>query len=267
MFKSLYIMDENGHLLYSKNFMKQQYDENILIGFFTSIANFSREALGGVVKNLNLGQNNKLILLPNAEERLLGAAIVSDNDNEELISRILKNVLQDFIDTYSPDYEIEKILEEEMQHIVNSNLSDNILHSPLKRLILSWIIVGPLTYPLILLSIYATNFIYLILDLNRFLSLEFLFTRFLPALILLSIFNIIILFLIPNFVLGYLSPNRKIAFLNSIIYVGVSITLYFYSSEPNFAYIVISNLPLALIFSLFFLFVGTRYSSRKFLKK
>jgi len=267
MFKSLYIMDENGLLLYSKYFMKHQYDENILIGFFTSIANFSREALGGVVKNLNLGQNNKLILLPNTEERLLGAAIVSDNDNEDLISRILKNVLQDFIDTYSPDYEIEKILEEEMQHIIDSNLSDNILHSPLKRLILSWIIVGPLIYPLILLSIYATNFIYLIFDLNRFLTLEFLFTRFLPALILLSIFNIIILFLIPNFVLGYLSPNRKIAFLNSIIHVGVSITLYFYSSEPNFAYIVISNLPLAVIFSLFFLFVGTRYSSRKFLTK
>ena len=258
-------MDENGLLLYSKNFMKLQYDENILIGFFTSIANFSREALGGVVKNLNLGQNNKLILLPNMEETLLGAAIVGDNDNEDLISRILKNILQDFVDTYSPEYEIEKILEEEMQHIVDSNLSDNILHSPLKRLILSWIIVGPLTYPLILLSIYATNFFYLILDLNRFLNQEFLFTRFLPALILLSIFNIMILYLIPNFVLGYLSPNWKIAFLSSIIYVGVSITVYFFSSEPNFAYIVISNLPLAVIFSLFFLFVGTRYSRKKFL--
>ncbi|MCJ7650230.1 MAG: hypothetical protein MUP85_16600 [Candidatus Lokiarchaeota archaeon] len=265
MFKSLYIMDENGLLLYSKNFIKHQYDENILIGFFTSIANFSREALGGVVKNLNLGQNNKLILLPNMEERLLGAAIVGDNDNEDLISRILKNILQDFVDTYSPEYEIEKILEEEMQHIIDSNLSGNILHSPLKRLILSWIIVGPLTYPLILLSIYATNFIYLILDLNRFLNQEFLFTRFLPALILLSIFNIMILYLIPNFVLGYLSPNWKIAFLSSIIYVGVSITVYFFSSEPNFAYIVISNLPLAVIFSLFFLFVGARYSRKKFL--
>ncbi|MHA1671514.1 MAG: hypothetical protein ACTSV5_13210 [Promethearchaeota archaeon] len=267
MFKSMYIMDENGLLLYSKNFIKHQYDENILIGFFTSIANFSREALGGVVKNLNLGQNNKLILLPNVEERLLTVAIVGDNDNEDLVSRILKDITQDFIDTYSPNYEMEKILEEEMQHIVDSNLSDNILHSPLKRLILSWIIVGSLIYPLILLSIFATNFIYLILDLNRFLTLEFLFTRFLPALILLSIFNIIILFLIPNFVLGYLSPNWKIAFLNSIIYVGVSITLYFFSSEPNFAYIVISNLPLAVIFSLFFLFLGARYSSRKFLTK
>lgn len=265
MFKSLYIMDENGLLLYSRNFMKQKYDENILIGFFTSIANFSREALGGVVKDLNLGQNNKLILLPNTEERLLSAAIVSDNDNEELISRILKNILQDFVNTYSPDYEIEKILELDMQHIVDSNLSDKILHSPLKRLILSWMIVGSLTYPLILLSIYATNFIYLVLDLNRFLTQEFLFTRFLPALILLSIFNIMILFLIPNFVLGYLSPNWKIALLNSIIYIGVSITVYFYSSEPNFAYIVISNLPLALIFSLFFLFMGTRYSRKKFL--
>ena len=128
-------------------------------------------------------------------------------------------------------------------------------------------IVGPLIYPLILLSIYATNFIYLILDLNRFLTQQFLFTRFLPALILLSIFNIMILFLLPNFILGYLSPNWKIAFLNSVIHVSVSISLYFFSSEPNFAYIVISNLPLAIIFSLFFLFLGTRYSSKKFLNK
>ncbi len=58
MLKNLYILDENGILLYSKEFTREeQYDDNLLIGFFTSIANFSREALGTAVKNVNLGEN------------------------------------------------------------------------------------------------------------------------------------------------------------------------------------------------------------------
>lgn len=64
MLKSLYILDEHGILLYSKEFVKeQQYDDNILIGFFTSIANFSREALGTAVKNVNLEKIINLFLL------------------------------------------------------------------------------------------------------------------------------------------------------------------------------------------------------------
>jgi len=71
MLKNLYILDESGILLYSKEFTREeQYDDNLLIGFFTSIANFSREALGTAVKNVNLGENNKLILVPNEDERL-----------------------------------------------------------------------------------------------------------------------------------------------------------------------------------------------------
>ncbi|GAI99743.1 unnamed protein product, partial [marine sediment metagenome] len=46
MLKNLYIMDENGKLLYSRDFVREQkYDDNLLIGFFTSITNFSKEAL------------------------------------------------------------------------------------------------------------------------------------------------------------------------------------------------------------------------------
>jgi len=266
MLKSLYILDEQGFLLYSKNFMKEQFDEDILIGFFTSVANFSREALNSIVKNVDLGENNKLILFPIDEEDLLGAAIASSNDNNELVSSILRDVLLDFVDLYAPEYDPEKIIREDMEEVINNNLKGKTLSSPFWRLFLSWIIVGPLSPFLIFLSIFATIFIYETLNLNRLLTPEQLFTRFMPALILLSTANIILSFLLPNLIIGYLSPNWKLALLNSIIHFILSITLYSVSAEPNFVYIVLGQLPLTLIFSLFFMFLGIRLSSKRFLK-
>ncbi|MFX1408944.1 MAG: hypothetical protein ACFFA6_01220 [Promethearchaeota archaeon] len=266
MIKSIYFLDENGFLLYSKNFMKKIYDENILIGFFSSIANFSREALGGIIKNVDLGENNKLILIPNSEERILGATVVSSNDNNDLVTLIVKNIMQDFIDSYSPNYKLETIYPNDMERIINNNLKGKVMPSPRIRLLLSWIIAGFLCYFLILLSINVTSFMYKAFKLNRFFTPEQLFTRFMPILILLSTINISILFILPNLILGFLSPNWKIATLNCLTYLVITITLYFYSTEPNFAYIIVGHLPLSLIFSLFFLFIGIRYSSKKFFK-
>ncbi|MFX0041934.1 MAG: hypothetical protein ACFE8L_03380 [Candidatus Hodarchaeota archaeon] len=267
MIKSIYFLDENGFLLYSKNFMEEKYDQNVLIGFFSSIANFSREALGGIVKNIDLGENNKLIFVPNSEERILGASVVSSNDNNQLVTLIVKNMMQDFIDSYSPDYDLESIYPDDVESIINNNLRRKIMPPLRIRLLLSWIIAGFLCYFLILLSINVTSFMYDYFNLNRFFTPEQLFTRFMPILILLSTINIIILFLLPNLILGFLSLNWKIATLNSLIYLVITITLYFYSTEPNFAYIIVGHLPLSLIFSLFFLFIGTRYSSKMFLKR
>ena len=266
MIKSLYILDENGILLYSKNYMKKKYDQNILIGFFSSISNFSREALGTIVKNVDLGENNKLILVPISEERILGAAIVSDNDNNTLVRLILTNIMQDFIDAFSPDYDPDTIFPDDMERIINNNLKGKTMQSPRIRMLMSWLIAGPISYFLILLSINVTYFMYDSFGINRLFTPEQLFRRFMPILILLSTANIIILFLLPNLVLGFLALNWKIAVLNSFIYLGITITLYFYSIAPNFAYIIIGHLPLTLIFSLFFLFIGKRYSSKKFLQ-
>jgi len=161
---------------------------------------------------------------------------------------------------------IDTIFPDDMEKIINNNLKGKTMQSPRIRLLLSWLIAGPISYFLILLSINTSYFIYDFFRLNRFVNPEQLFTRFMPYLILLSTVNIIILFLLPNLVLGFLAPNWKIAILNSFIYLVITLTLYFYSIEPNFAYILIGNLPLTLIFSLFFLFLGMRYSSKKFLK-
>ncbi|MBY9015528.1 MAG: hypothetical protein KGD68_07550 [Candidatus Lokiarchaeota archaeon] len=268
MLKSLYILDEHGILLYSKEFIReQQYDDNILIGFFTSIANFSREALGTAVKNVNLGENNKLILSPIEDEGLLGAAIVSSNDNNELVTKIIRNIMQEFIDSYSPDYDQEKIINEEMEKIIQDVLRTKMIHSPIIRIALSWLIIAPFTILLIFASINSTLFIYMAFDLNQYFTADQMFSRFFPALILLSTGNIVILFLFPNLIFGFLSPNRNIAVVNSIIHLVVTIILFAYSSEPAFGYIVIGHLPLTMIFSLFFLFIGIRSSSKRFLKR
>jgi hypothetical protein len=159
-------MDENGIVLYSKNFMREKYDDNILVGFFASIANFSREALGSVIKNVDLGQNNKLILLPISEENLLGAVIVSSNDNNQLILTILKDILQDFIDAFAPDFDPEKIFEEEMEKIIQNNMKGKIMQSPKIRFLFAWLITAPLSYLLIFLSIFATDFLYSVFRTN-----------------------------------------------------------------------------------------------------
>lgn len=267
MLKCIYVIDENGIMLFSKSFLKEKYDENILVGFFTSITNFGREALGTVVKNIDLGENNKLLVLPIPEERLLGAAIVSSNDNDGLVNSVLKNIMQDFIDNYSPDYDPDNIFHDEMEKIVEKNMSGRVLRSPYVRLLLSWILVAPLTYGLIVLSIYVTGYLYGLFRLERFLGSTLLFfTRFLPSLIGLSTVDIVLLFLIPNLIIGYLSPSWKIGLLSSIIHLIYTVVLFFNSIEPIFAYIIIGYLPLAIIFSLFCMFIGSRFSSRKFLK-
>ncbi|MHA2289265.1 MAG: hypothetical protein ACXABG_10825, partial [Promethearchaeota archaeon] len=233
---------------------------------FTSVANFSREALGTAVKNVKLGEENKLVLLPNEDERLLGAAIVSPKDNTELVRKIIKEILREFVDSYSPDYDKEKILQEEMDQIIQDVLRTKTIHSPGLRFVLSWLINAPLTVLMVFVSIAVTLFIYASFNLTQYFNIDQLFTRFFPALILLSTLNVVILFLFPNLLFGFLSTNRKVSIVNSIIHLGATITLFFYSSEPAFAYIVLGFLPLTLIFVLFFFSIGIRASSKRFLK-
>jgi hypothetical protein len=77
----------------------------------------------------------------------------------------------------------------------------------------------------------------------------------------------VILFLFPNLLFGFLSTNRNISVISSLIHLGATIVLFFYSSEPAFAYIVLGFLPLTLIFTLFFLSIGIKFSSKRFLTR
>ena len=266
MIESIYIMNENGVLLYQQNLTEENYDSNLLLGFFSSITHFSREALNSIIKYLDLGANRKLIILPMSREGLLGAMIASSKDDNNLLNQILRNFMLDFIDEYSPTYELEKIDNALMEILLNNNVKGKIQQSPIKRVAISWLIVAPMSYFLLFISILATEFLYNFFELDQLLfSQTEIFTVFMPSLVFLAISNVFIIFILPNFILGFLIGELKLSYGSSIILVIIVITLYFLSAEPLFAYIIIANLPLAFLVSFAFCYIGMKLSSRKFL--
>ncbi|MHA1488698.1 MAG: hypothetical protein ACTSRI_03470 [Promethearchaeota archaeon] len=268
MIKSVYIMKENGFLLYSKNLIKDQFNHDVILGFFASVANFSREALNSVVNYIDLGEY-KLIILPLIKEKLLVAAIANPEDNNDLINKILRNIMQDFIDEYSPEYNPKLISEQKVDKIVGNNLKGKIIKLSSKKFILiAWLIVAPLSYLLILLSALFTSEIFHLFDLDKIMiSRTDLFTIFIPTMVLLALFNYIILFILPNLIFGFLIVKKKIGTLNSLIHITIVITLYFFTVEPLFAYIIIAYLPMNVIAAPIICRFGYIYQRKLFLIK
>ncbi|MHA1689186.1 MAG: hypothetical protein ACTSYC_09565 [Promethearchaeota archaeon] len=268
MIESIYILNENGELLYENLLTESIFDSNLLIGFFSSITNFSREALNSVINYLDLGENKKLIIISMSREGLLGAMIANSKDDNSLLNKILRTVLLDFIDEYSPEYDVNKIDPVLMDKIVANNLKGKKQPSMKKRVIFSWLIVGPFSYFLLFISILTTQFLYSLFQIDQLLLLYSqteIFTMFMPAIVVLAIANILIIFTLPNFILGFLIGHLRISFISSFFLVIFILTLYFFSTTPLFAYIIIANLPFAFFVSFSISYVGTRLSKRKFL--
>ena len=247
-------MQENGVLLYSKNFIKEKFDSNLLVGFFASIANFSREALNSVVKNMDLGEDNKLILLSMSKEKLIAAAIVNSNDHNELINKILNNIILDFINEVFIDNNVENLDNTQIEKIVKQNLKRKKFPSQVKLVLLSFIILVPLVMAILSTSIFLTN---LFGD---------WFTEFETTLMIYSVINLLLLTLLPNLISGFLTPSKKMVLLYSLLIITIELAVYSVFVKQLFRQITIANLPIDLILSLAFAYMGQRISSRRFLK-
>ncbi|MBD3200931.1 MAG: hypothetical protein GF316_13005 [Candidatus Lokiarchaeota archaeon] len=246
--------------------MEQQYDDNVLIGFFASTANFSREALESVVKFVDLGENNKLILETNSEEKIIGAAIVSSKDNNELVSVILSDIIQDFIDDFSPDYDQDEISRGNMDRLIQENLKGKTGFSLPIRIILTWIILVPMAIILTILNIWATE--YLVISSERgFFTLEQVLTRTFPQVVLISFVELIVVFGLPNLISGYFMMDLKLITLNSGIYFALIVLSYFLSVQPVLLYVILSFFPLIFMISLGAGYIGFRIGVKKKLLK
>ncbi len=242
--------------------MENPYDDNILIGFFASVANFSREALESVVKFVDLGEDNKLILEPKTEEKIFGAAIVSSKDNNELISKMLKDVLQDFIDEFSPDYELETIKRSNMDEILNNNIKHYTTFSLPIRITLTWVILIPLAIFLTILNLLATQY-FILSGLPEFFTIQQILRRTIPQIVLISFIELFIVFGIANFISGYLSLNLKVASFNALIYFIIILISYFLSIQPVLVFVIISFLPFIIIASLGGAYSGHRIAVKR----
>ncbi len=271
MIKKIYILKFNGTLLFSLSdpgrthaIEEDKFDDNIMIGFFASIANFSREALEGVVEYIELGHDNKLILFPNSKEKLLSVAIVSSIDDNDLISKILRNIIQDFIGEYGPDYNPDKIRKEEMLHIIRENLEGKTSYSLRNRIIISWFVLIPLVFFLNYLNITTRDYIfqYLYLD-KEVYTQEEIYSEVMPSMVWISLIVLIIVFILPNFISGYLVLNEKFAYLNSVLYIILITSIYFFTIESLFAYVIIAYLPFVFLMSIGFAYIGFSLAKKR----
>ncbi|MHA1338374.1 MAG: hypothetical protein ACTSRZ_00550 [Promethearchaeota archaeon] len=264
MIKQLYIMKMNGILLYSKNYTDEKYDDDILVGFFASIANFSREALNTVVQNLNLGMENKLVLCPIVEEGILSAAIVSSNDSEDLVYSILKDITQDFIDEYGPHYIAENINQSYIDKIVDNNLGGKTVASKFKRFILCWLILGPLSVIFMQLSAFTGQMLFDMMGLYQpTFNFETVLSTVVPGFFLISTIVSLELFILPNLINGFVMFHKKIMYFNTILYIIITMLGFLLGGVYYMIIILGSYLPLVLIISIFFTAQGYNLASKK----
>ncbi|MEJ2252286.1 MAG: hypothetical protein P8Y70_18575 [Candidatus Lokiarchaeota archaeon] len=264
MFKNLYIISTKGIIYYTKNFIEETFDDNLLVGFFTSTVNFSREALNSIVKQVDLGSGNKLVLELKSDEEIFAAAIVSSKDHNDLVRNILKNILQDFTDKFYPDYDITQIEHGDMDSIIKNNLKGKTTYSLYKRFLLSWLILGPLAIILTYFNIILTEYFIVARYLEQdFYTTQEILTRVGPNVVLISLAELIFVFAISNFISGFITLNLKIGFINSVIYFIIIVVAYFLSVTPYLIFIILAFTPLIIIISFGATYFGHVFALRR----
>jgi len=263
MIKALYILRSNGEILYSKNFVDQEYNENLLIGFFNSVVNFSREALKSVVDFIDLGRESKAILELRPDEDIFGAIISSAKDNNALVKKILKDVLQGFIDEFSPNYNLEsRKSKDKVDEIYKRTMKGKGRYSILIRFIISWVLLIPLGGFLVFINIWASEFFIFSSTITTF-GIERLITRTVPQIIIVLFLESVILFGLPNFISGYILLNIKYSFINALIYLILVLISILLSVQSILIYPILSFLPFVIISSLGGAYLGNEFGKTK----
>jgi len=248
--------------------MEVKFDHNILIGFFTSVANFSREALERMVKFVDLGRDEKLILHEVPDEELFSAAIVGTKDNDDLVHELLDKTLQEFIAEFGPYYNPEKVYSDRMDLLLDDILQGKTSYSLIKRFIVSWIVLGPLAVILTFAAIAGTEyFLGTFYSGERLFTQNEIFTRLMPQMAVFAFIILIIVFGITNLFSGYITLDLRIGILNSVIYIIVVIISYFYSVRPVFGFIVLAYSPLVFMISFGATYIGYRLAVKNKLLK
>lgn len=257
MIENLYIMKTNGVLLHSYS-PNAQDDTDLITGFSASIANFGREALNTVVETIDFGDNKKLVLHPKYEEKLLLVAIAHKQDNIKLVTTILGEIAEEIIGKYAPKYTLDSLA---VEQIISKSLKGKTVKSKALRQAISWLLIIPISIGLMFLSNFITLFMAELLGLNSG-SVD-LFRKFLPSIFLIAFILNMILYVGPSILFGFLSLKKTITIFNSIIYVGISLLMFWLFNINTIVFILMSNIPLSLLLSIVFSFLGVSLGKKK----
>ena len=151
-----------------------------------------------------------------------------------------------------------------MNKIIKNNTRGKTIQEPLRRYFITYAILIPLSLLFTFITIPAVElFFNLFFPGDIIYGGDELFTIFMPLLYILGSIILLIVFPFLNFISGFLISDRKLAFINSILLLILTNIWNVLLAQVNFAFAIISNLPMSIITSLFFAYFGYRVSSRR----
>jgi hypothetical protein len=258
MIEYLAILRQNGELLYSKNILNIAIEEEVLMGFFASVSNFSQEALQLYVDEISLGEFKKIILVNSPHDKVIIGAIVDRVDSKTAVRRIINELLLKFISNYGPQFSLEQIKSHEVDGMLNGLFGKYVKVHNMRHRIKTWFVFGFLG-----ILVRAISFLIGIRVLGLFnISQQNIDPS---SFALLGTLNVLLLYGFPVFLDGYMAGTQKRAIRNSIIYL--LLIQFSYQGDAILGPILIGFLPVSIILTFLFSFAGVYYASQKYLFK
>jgi hypothetical protein len=250
------ILKQNGEMLYSKNIIGQTLEEEILMGFFASVSNFSQVALQMFVDEISLGEYKKIVLVMAPYEKLIIGAIVDREDSKRATQRLLNEMLIRFIGAYGPNFQRSLIKIPDVENMWSGVMKQCTRHFGLKQKVKNGFILG-------FLGLIVRGISFLI-GINLMGLFNITNQNIDPtSFALLGTLNVLLLYGFPVFLDGYLTGIRKTALRNVIIYL--IIIQISYRFDTTLLPIISGYLPVSIILAIVFSLAGVYYAQQKVL--
>ncbi len=299
MIHSLYIMNPAGICIYSEHFIKSRIDEQLLTGFLTAIGSFSKEAIGGALQKLNIKTGEQMVMFYHEESKLTIAAIANANDHNTLLEDLLNKIVSEFYKTYKKNLKEQGLFEDTTQFsktcqkilrgkVLNRGKKQLFLGVFLGLLLLVVLAVFTIIGYFVLSILFSGGINWVVAQFNavgdsiiQILKVEDPVVGFTihhivdtffnkvnamqPYFLIMSFWAQLLLFFsfIPSALLGgYIAGSRDNGKWLGFLFFGFAIILFLLFT-PDFVYLILAFLPLILICSFTFGYLGGLFREKR----
>jgi hypothetical protein len=219
-------------------------DEQLISGFLIAVGNFAKEAVGSVLKKIEMQTGEQLFVYFDETLKLSVAAITSAADYPKLIPEILKKILTQYSEMFKGKIHDVTIVEEgpKFDPVVSKLLEDSTAKRDKKRFILG-LLLGSLLLG-VLFYLFTPHFIQLITDFYN--SIRGPITDPLDTIYIFGGFSfnleftLILIFMPSSFLAGYIAGSRSKG-----KWIGLAL---FFFTIPTSVFIIIFVSPVGLLY-------------------
>lgn len=264
MFYSIFIFKENGVLLYSRNLKEGRVDDQVLVGFFSSIANFSKEALQSTITQLDLGSDTQLVMHYRPKEEIVLAALTDARDDVDKVKKILSIIAKDFVEEYGANVDESQINATALTETITRLLrrSSRKRGAAMQFIAFDFLIVFyvPLYFlmermlPLLFQDLFGPGVVF---------SETFLFNQFLPRIFLASVIFVFVTIPLPTVITGFIAGEKRRAWINFVVFYILALSLLAAILQTLLSVVAILYAPFSMVIGLVFSWIGARIAEKR----